>query len=58
MQKCKDKRLFGNHLLYKRTVWSVNDGLSGNLWKPAGNLFGRFTLLKIYRTGGFRTICH
>ena len=23
-------------------MWSVNDGLSGNLWKPAGNLHGWF----------------
>ena len=28
------------------TVWSVNDGLFGNLRKPAGNLRGRFILLK------------
>ena len=26
------------------TVWSVNDGLSGNLQKPAGNLRGRFPI--------------
>ena len=45
-------------------MWSVNDGLSGNLrktcWKPAGNLCSRFILLKTYQKsagslhGGFQ----
>ena len=42
MQKCKDKRLFGTHLLYKRTVWSVNDGLSGNLQESVAEVSKRF----------------
>ena len=25
------------------TVWFVNDGLSGNLWKPAAEVIGRFS---------------
>ena len=28
--------------IYKCTVWSVNDGLSGNLRKPAAEVSGKF----------------
>ena len=28
-------------VFWQHTVWSVNDGLSGNLRKPAADVFGR-----------------